>query len=367
MIGIFDSGLGGLSVLASIANELPHADLVYLADTAHVPYGDRDDAFIRQRTLKIARHLADLGCTLIVVACNTATAAAVAALREALPGIPTGGVEPGVKPAVAASKSGRIVVLSTTSTARSERLSQLIRQFAGSVHFYAPERAEPLELAPRYDRMADLVAAPGGHTPVDGQRRASELRLLIQRANPRQTLRPPLPEPIGELLDEFTIRPGSARDYRVGAGQYIQVIDVAGRQCSDFVAFDRRGLDAGHQIDLDPTVTRTLNGHAYPGPGLFSRFFDRNMQPMLEVVRDTVGRHDTFAQACTARYYESQGYFGHANCSDNISRALAGRACTPARAGRRSTSSSTPPSTPTSSSPSTSPGHAPATTCCCAP
>ena len=133
MIGIFDSGLGGLSVLASIANELPHADLVYLADTAHVPYGDRDDAFIRQRTLKIARHLADLGCTLIVVACNTATAAAVAALREALPGIPTVGVEPGVKPAVAASKSGRIVVLSTTSTARSERLSQLIRQYAGSV------------------------------------------------------------------------------------------------------------------------------------------------------------------------------------------------------------------------------------------
>ena len=174
------------------------------------------------------------------------------------------------------------------------------------------------------DSLLVVAAAPGGHTSVDSQRRASELHLLIQRANPRQILRPPLPEPLGELLDEFTIRPGSAHSYPVGAGQYIQVIDVAGRQCSDFVAFDRRGLDAGHQIDLDPTVTRTLNGHAYPGPGLFSRFFDRNMQPMLEVVRDTVGRHDTFALACTARYYESQGYFGHANCSDNISRALAG-------------------------------------------
>ncbi|MCC6073638.1 DUF1989 domain-containing protein [Pseudomonas sp. GCM10022188] len=168
-----------------------------------------------------------------------------------------------------------------------------------------------------------IVAAPGGRVAVDSQQRASELRLIIQRANPRSVLAPPLPAPLGELVDEFTISPGSARDYVVEAGQYIQVLDVAGRQCSDFVAFDRRGLDAGREIDLDPTVTRTLNGNAYPGPGLFSKFFDRNMQPMLEVVRDTVGRHDTFALACAARYYEAQGYFGHANCSDNLSRALA--------------------------------------------
>ncbi|MFZ6049838.1 DUF1989 domain-containing protein [Pseudomonas sp. CR3202] len=167
-----------------------------------------------------------------------------------------------------------------------------------------------------------LVAAPGFACPVDSQQRASELRLLIQRANPRTVLAPPLPEPLGEVVDEFTINPGTARDYIVAAGQYIQVLDVAGRQCSDFVAFDRRSLDAGREIDLDPTVTRTLNGNAYPGPGLFSKFFDRDMQPMLEVRRDTVGRHDTFALACTARYYEDQGYFGHANCSDNISRAL---------------------------------------------
>ncbi|WP_175650074.1 DUF1989 domain-containing protein [Pseudomonas sp. Marseille-P9899] len=173
-----------------------------------------------------------------------------------------------------------------------------------------------------------MVAAPGGPTAVDSQTRASELRLLIHRANPRNALAPPLPAPLGEVVDEFTIRPGSARDYSVSAGQYIQVLDVAGRQCSDFVAFDRRGLDAGREIDLDPTVTRTLNGSAYPGPGLYSRFYDRDLQPMLEVVRDTVGRHDTFALACTARYYEAQGYFGHDNCSDNLSRALAAHGVT---------------------------------------
>jgi len=133
MIGVFDSGLGGLSVLSAITQALPEADLIYFADTAHVPYGDKDDAYIRNRVLKIGRHLADLGCTLIVVACNTATTTAVAAMREAMPDIPLVGIEPGVKPAAAASRSGRISVLTTTATARSERLARLIRQYAGSV------------------------------------------------------------------------------------------------------------------------------------------------------------------------------------------------------------------------------------------
>lgn len=133
MIGVFDSGLGGLSVLAAIARELPLADLVYLADTAHLPYGDKDDSFIRDRVLRIGGHLVEAGCGMIVVACNTATVAAVAAFREAFPTLPVVGVEPGVKPAAAASRSGRIAVLATTSTARSPRLAQLIRQHAGSV------------------------------------------------------------------------------------------------------------------------------------------------------------------------------------------------------------------------------------------
>lgn len=166
MIGIFDSGIGGLSVLAAIARALPHADLVYLADTAHLPYGDKDDAFIRARVLKIGRHLVDQGCTLIVVACNTATAAAVAAFREAFPGTPVVGVEPGVKPAAAASKSGRIAVLATESTARSERLARLIRQHAGSV-------------------QVDVEACPGWATMVealhlDGPAFAEEARRHVE-------------------------------------------------------------------------------------------------------------------------------------------------------------------------------------------
>lgn len=165
MIGIFDSGIGGLSVLAAIARALPQADLVYLADTAHVPYGDKDDAFIRRRVLSIGRHLVEHGCTLLVVACNTATAAAVAAFREAFPDIPVVGVEPGVKPAAAASKSGRIAVLATVSTARSERLARLIRQHAGCV-------------------QVDVEACPGWATLVetlqlDGPALAEEARRHI--------------------------------------------------------------------------------------------------------------------------------------------------------------------------------------------
>ncbi|MBI3526002.1 MAG: glutamate racemase [Betaproteobacteria bacterium] len=133
MIGVFDSGLGGLSVLAAIARALPQADLLYLADSAHLPYGPKSDDFIRARVLAIGQHLATLGCDTIVVACNTATVAAVHALREQLPSTQVIGVEPGIKPAAATSNTHRIAVLATESTARSDGLARLIREHAGAV------------------------------------------------------------------------------------------------------------------------------------------------------------------------------------------------------------------------------------------
>lgn len=167
-----------------------------------------------------------------------------------------------------------------------------------------------------------LLAGPAADASVVRQDGPTALQLWVHRHNPSSILTPPLPTPLGQVVDEFTIAPGTAHSYVVQHGQSIQVIDVSGRQCSDFVAFSRRALDQGREQDLDPTVTRTLNGSAYPGPGLFSRYYDRHMQPILEVLQDTVGRHDTFGLACTARYYDSMGYFGHANCSDNLSNAL---------------------------------------------
>lgn len=133
MIGVFDSGLGGLSVLAALARALPRADLLYVADTGHVPYGSKTEAFVEGRVLAIGDALVARGCRLIVVACNTATAAAITALRTRHPSIPVVGVEPGVKPAAASSRSGRIAVLATEITARSERLQHLIRDHAAKV------------------------------------------------------------------------------------------------------------------------------------------------------------------------------------------------------------------------------------------
>jgi glutamate racemase len=136
MIGVFDSGLGGLSVLAALVETLPRADFSYFADTAHLPYGSKSEDEIQCRVLAIGDHLTRQGCGLLVVACNTATAAAVLALRAAHPGIPVVGVEPGIKPAALGTKSGRIAVLATEATAGSQRLKRLILDHAGHVEVF---------------------------------------------------------------------------------------------------------------------------------------------------------------------------------------------------------------------------------------
>lgn len=129
-IGVFDSGLGGLSVLGALAAACPSAHLIYAADTAHVPYGNKTPEQIRTRVLAMGQALIDEGCTTLVVACNTATAEAIEALRAAHPTIPVVGVEPGIKPAALHTESGQIAVLATVATAKSQRLAQLIARHA---------------------------------------------------------------------------------------------------------------------------------------------------------------------------------------------------------------------------------------------
>jgi len=130
-IGIFDSGVGGFTVLHELRQLLPGARLRYLADTAYAPYGARTPEDIRQRSLVIAEHLIASGAELIVVACNTATAHAIEALRTRWPTLPFVGTEPGIKPAVAATRNGRIGLLATPATAASARLRSLIERHAG--------------------------------------------------------------------------------------------------------------------------------------------------------------------------------------------------------------------------------------------
>ena len=127
-IGVFDSGVGGLSVLRHIRAHLPHEHLVYFSDAQYAPYGQRPAAEIEARALAIGAYLQQRGAKAIVVACNTATAVAIAALRNAWPSLVLIGVEPGLKPAAAASINKIVGVLATSVTLASERFAQLREQ-----------------------------------------------------------------------------------------------------------------------------------------------------------------------------------------------------------------------------------------------
>jgi len=128
-VAVFDSGIGGLSVAREIRRELPSEHLLYLADSAWVPYGDRGVEEVRARTLAAGRWLQDRGAKVLVVACNTASGAALELLREELR-IPVVGLEPAVKPAVAGSRNGRVGVMATVGTLRSERYARLVEAYA---------------------------------------------------------------------------------------------------------------------------------------------------------------------------------------------------------------------------------------------
>ncbi len=170
-----------------------------------------------------------------------------------------------------------------------------------------------------------LVAAPTRRMRVDEESANPPSDLLLEVR--RGTLAPPtelvLPAPLADPVLDLRIDSSTASSYEVKAGQYIQVIDVEGKQCSDFLAFGAHALDQGLERGLDGSVTRSLMGNAYPQPGLQGKFYDQDMQPLVEIVRDTVGRHDTFALACYAKYYEDLGYPGHVNCTDNFNRVIA--------------------------------------------
>ena len=132
-IGVFDSGIGGLTVLDEIQQLLPHEPLLYVADCGHIPYGEKSPAFILERSRRVAAFFREQGVKAFVIACNTATVAAVADLRLDYPDWPLVGMEPAVKPAAAATRSGVVGVLATTGTLQSAKFAALLDRFATDV------------------------------------------------------------------------------------------------------------------------------------------------------------------------------------------------------------------------------------------
>ena len=160
-IGVFDSGVGGLSVLHHIRRTLPDAHLIYVADSAHVPYGDKPASCIEQRSNTLTRFLISQGAEAIVIACNTATAAAAASLRRDVK-CPIIGMEPAVKPAVAATRSGVVGVLATTGTLESARFAALLERYGEEVEIVTqgcPGLVEQVEQGDlNGSRTRDLIA-----------------------------------------------------------------------------------------------------------------------------------------------------------------------------------------------------------------
>src|SRR5438309_1671780 len=136
-IGVFDSGAGGLTILSALREELPHENYVYFGDTANCPYGMRSDAEIIELSIQACRFLVEQGVKLIIVACNTASQAALNSLRATFPSIQFVGVVPAVKPAARATKKGRIGIAATNQAAKAIYLQQLIDEFAGGIQAFA--------------------------------------------------------------------------------------------------------------------------------------------------------------------------------------------------------------------------------------
>ena len=184
LIGVFDSGVGGLSILRALRERLPDASMIYIGDVAHAPYGDRSTVHVIERSVQIAEWPAARGAAIIVVACNTATVLAIEALRARWPKLVFVGVEPGVKPAAARSRTRRIAVMATAATAGSDRLRHLIARYAEDAHVHVqpcPGLADAIErgvlrgpalldvLAPHCDRIraanVDTVVLGCTHYP----------------------------------------------------------------------------------------------------------------------------------------------------------------------------------------------------------
>ena len=160
-IGIFDSGVGGLSILRALRTELPAEDFVYLADAGFAPYGERDQDFVVERARASAQRLRDEhAIKALVIACNTATAAAIHLLRGELPGLPIVGVEPALKPALALTRTRRIGVMATRGTLASSKFRTLHDALAGAADFVLQAcdgLADAIESADEA-RIADLCA-----------------------------------------------------------------------------------------------------------------------------------------------------------------------------------------------------------------
>ncbi len=243
-IAVFDSGLGGLTVLSALRGRLPQEDFFYFADTRFLPYGDRPEVFLKERGVLIAEALAGRGAKALVIACNTATAAAAEAIRAAT-ALPVVALEPGVKPAAALSKSGVIGVLATTRTLQSERFQRLVGNHAshcqvvvqpcpGLAEAIETQGPESTEVAALLDVFVAPLAAAGADVVVLGCTHYPWVAESIARRMPAGVTLLDTGEPVARQLERLL---AAANLLGGGAGRLTLATSGAPQQVS--VTVDR--------------------------------------------------------------------------------------------------------------------------------
>jgi glutamate racemase len=243
-IAVFDSGLGGLTVLRALRERLPQEDFFYFADTRFLPYGDRTEVFLRERGVLIAEALVKRGAKALVIACNTATAAAAEAIRAAI-AVPVVALEPGVKPAVALTSSGVIGVLATTRTLASERFQRLVGNHANHHRVIAqacPGLAEAIEaegpdsaqVATLLDTFVAPMAAAAADVVVLGCTHYPWVAAAIARRMPPGTTLLDTGEPVARQLERLL-----AAGNLLGGGTGRLTVATSGAPASVVATVDR--------------------------------------------------------------------------------------------------------------------------------
>jgi len=262
-IGVFDSGVGGLSVWREIARQLPHEDTLYFADQVHIPYGPRTLGQLRSFSEAIARFLIDQGSKLIVVACNTASAAALKHLRAVFPEVPIVGMEPAVKPAAQQTRTGVVGVMATPATFQGELFASVVERFANGVRLInqvCPGLVEQIEAGqvstPETMAMLDRFLAPirsgGADTIVLACTHYPFVIEAIRALAPGIEVIDPAPAIARQVNRVLSERGESAAADRIGRHRFMTSDDRAA-----FQAVLRQLI----QIDADVEVVRWRDEH----------------------------------------------------------------------------------------------------------
>lgn len=267
MIGVFDSGVGGLSVLRALHAALPKTPLCYIADSAYAPYGERPMAEVLARSVSITQHLVSLGAAGIVVACNTATALAIGHLRARWPHLPVVGIEPGLKPAIAATRSRRIGVMATPATLASAPFARLAAAQADGV-------------------FVMLQPCPGLAQQVEtGDLESPELIQLVRRF-----CEPLTRAEVDTVVLGCTHYPLIARHIQAALGPQVTLIDTAGAVARHAAQRFGSSLHNGPRDD-DPRIDLLSTGE----PGALQRLAATWLPSATSISRVELGQLDARA------------------------------------------------------------------------